>query len=49
MAHHKRRRPKHRRAGCLMCHWHKDERIKKLPPPNTARKLQDKISDLIAA
>jgi len=25
---HKRRRPKHRRAGCLMCKPHKDERGK---------------------
>ena len=24
--HHKRRRPKHRRAGCLLCKPHKDER-----------------------
>lgn len=26
MAHHKRRRPKHQRAGCLHCKPHKDER-----------------------
>lgn len=24
--HHKRRRPKHQRAGCLWCKPHKDER-----------------------
>ncbi len=24
--HHKRRRPKHQRAGCLLCKPHKDER-----------------------
>lgn len=28
MAHHKRRRPKHQRAGCLLCKSHKDERTK---------------------
>ena len=26
--HHKRRRPKHQRAGCLFCKPHKDERVK---------------------
>lgn len=26
MANHKRGRPKHQRAGCLMCKPHKDER-----------------------
>lgn len=26
---HKRRRPKHQRAGCLMCKPHKDERVGK--------------------
>lgn len=28
MSHHKRRRPKHQRAGCLICKPHKDERGK---------------------
>jgi hypothetical protein len=28
---HKRRRPKHQRAGCLLCKPHKDERKKKQP------------------
>lgn len=28
--HHKRRRPKHQRAGCLFCKPHKDEREGKL-------------------
>ncbi|MCC6164038.1 MAG: hypothetical protein IT182_11885 [Acidobacteria bacterium] len=27
--HHKRRRPKHQRAGCLWCKPHKDERLPK--------------------
>jgi len=26
MAHHKRKRPKHQRAGCLLCKPQKDER-----------------------
>ena len=25
---HKRKRPKSRRAGCLLCKWHKDEKFK---------------------
>lgn len=29
---HKRRRPKHQRAGCLLCKPHKDERL-----PRTTR------------
>lgn len=29
MAHHKRRRPKHQRAGCLFCKPWKDEREKR--------------------
>ena len=28
--HHKRRRPKHQRSGCLWCKPHKDERRAKL-------------------
>lgn len=28
MAHHKRKRPKHQRAGCLLCKPNKDERGK---------------------
>lgn len=28
MAHHKRKKAKHQRAGCLMCKPHKDERGK---------------------
>lgn len=29
--HHKRKRPKHRRSGCLICKPHKDERqLKKI-------------------
>lgn len=34
MARHKRRRPKNRRAGCLMCHPHK---INGAPPGDVFR------------
>lgn len=47
MAHHKRRRPKHRRSGCLLCGMHKDERRKKTARPSVERKLQDSIASLI--
>lgn len=40
MAHHKRKRPKHQRAGCLLCKPQKDERAKKKPKPSDQRKLQ---------
>lgn len=40
---HKRKRPKHQRAGCLMCKPQKDERGGKEPrdKPSIRRKLQD--------
>ena len=31
MAHHKRKRPKHQRGGCLYCKTWKDERSKQRP------------------
>ena len=45
MAHHKRRRPKNRRAGCLLCKSHKangakDKRKTKI------KGIKGKISDL---
>jgi hypothetical protein len=43
MAHHKRKRPKHQRAGCLHCKSWKDERVKGKPEaekPSVRRKLQ---------
>jgi hypothetical protein len=43
MANHKRRRPKHQRAGCLMCKPHKDERVKGKAlkdPVNVQKKIQ---------
>lgn len=38
---HKRKRPKHRRAGCLMCKPHKDERAPKKPRSKRARAVLD--------
>lgn len=38
---HKRGRPKHQRAGCLLCKPHKDEREPKTLPANDTRHLQD--------
>jgi len=38
---HKRKRPKHQRAGCLMCKPHKDERLAKKPKASVGRKLQE--------
>lgn len=49
MANHKRGRPKHQRAGCLLCKPYKDERVKgqrSVDPVNVRRKLQDDIADL---
>jgi hypothetical protein len=45
MAHHKRKRPKHQRNGCLLCKSYKDEREKgsrEAEKPSVRRKLQDK-------
>jgi len=35
--HHKRKRPKSKRAGCLFCKPHKHERIKGGKPANSER------------
>lgn len=43
MANHKRRRPKHQRAGCLLCKPHKDER---LPKNRSAPMSQQKRAQL---
>jgi hypothetical protein len=42
MAHHKRKRPKHQRAGCLLCKP-KDERLSKKANAKASvrRKLQE--------
>lgn len=39
MANHKRRRPKHQRAGCLMCKPHKDERRGKKAKASDLRRM----------
>lgn len=47
MAHHKRRRPKHQRAGCILCKPYKDERGKGKPDrqkPADRRRLQEPTS-----
>lgn len=41
---HKRRRPKHQRAGCLLCKPHKDERTAK-EPSRPALASEDLIAD----
>ena len=41
---HKRKRPKHQRAGCLFCKGYKDERVAKGTQrfkPSERRKVQD--------
>ena len=38
MAHHKRKKPKHQRAGCIFCKPHKDDRVKKVPKPSDLRR-----------
>lgn len=40
---HKRNRPKHQRAGCLLCKPHKDERVGgvQAEAPSVRRVLQD--------
>ncbi len=46
MAHHKRRRPKHQRNGCLYCKPHKDNHAKNKEHASVARVLQDNVDDL---
>jgi hypothetical protein len=43
---HKRRRPKHQRAGCLMCKPHKDERAAKASHGGNARRLMATAMDM---
>jgi hypothetical protein len=38
---HKRKRPKHQRAGCLLCKPHKDERLTKVPKASDRRRMQE--------
>jgi hypothetical protein len=37
MAHHKRRRPKSSRAGCLLCKMHKHQRLPRIPRSKRAQ------------
>lgn len=37
---HKRKRPKHQRAGCLFCKPHKDERVPKRAKASDRRRMQ---------
>ena len=37
---HKRKRPKHQRAGCLYCKPHKDERRREKDAPRDRRRTQ---------
>lgn len=42
--HHKRKRPKHQRAGCLFCKPHKDERAPKMARPKSAQvRLRERV------
>lgn len=45
MAHHKRRRPKSTRAGCLMCKPHKHQRFKDCREFQTRQELKARISE----
>jgi hypothetical protein len=47
MPHFKRKRPKHQRAGCLLCKPHKDERFAKTPRPGSGvdRRLRAVVLD----
>jgi len=51
MAHHKRRRPKNRRAGCLMCKPNKMNHARTSggggrDPLGVQRQLQESVADL---
>ena len=50
IVHHKRKRPKNRRAGCLLCKPYKANGAKDKDPPNEKRKLQEPCgADAISA
>lgn len=50
MSHHKRRRPKNRRGGCLFCKPHKRNgaRLADRDPLNARRRTQDGLEVLTA-
>jgi radical SAM superfamily enzyme len=45
MAHHKRRRPKHSRAGCLFCKPHKSNKSKDREEAQTQQERKARISE----
>jgi len=45
MAHHKRRRPKSSRAGCLFCKPHKDQRAKDALGSQTFQEQKARVSE----
>lgn len=45
MAHHKRKRPKNRRAGCLMCKPHKANWAKDREGDQTVQERRARISE----
>ena len=45
MGHHKRRRPKSTRAGCLMCKPHKDQRRKDSLNSQTWQERKARLSE----
>jgi hypothetical protein len=49
MAHHKRRRPKNRRGGCLYCKYWKANGAKDKEHASVKRRLQDTIRELVTA
>jgi len=50
MAHHKRRRPKHRRAGCLLCYPYKTNGAPhaQRDPASARRRMQDDVRTGVA-
>jgi hypothetical protein len=45
MAHHKRKRPKNRRAGCLLCKWHKANGTKGTKSAQTLQELKGRLKE----
>ena len=45
--HHKRKRPKNRRAGCGLCKPHKRNGAKKKDKPSVARLTRERIEQLL--
>ena len=45
MSHHKRRKPKSGRAGCLMCKSHKDQRVKDTAEAQTMQERRARVGE----